>query len=181
MNATTPEVPAVAGARGVGSVERDFDLLYQAHYQGLVAMAYALLGDLGEAQDVVQEAFCRAWRRWDTITGYEHPVAWVRRVAMNLASSRWRHLRAAGRHLRRERMVNVPPLEPDRVVLVAALRTLPADQRRALVLHHLVDLPVAEVARELGVSAGTVKSWLHRGRAALAARLGAVEEVTGDD
>jgi RNA polymerase sigma-70 factor (ECF subfamily) len=182
MNATTPEVPAAAGAGGAESVERDFDPFYQAHYPGLVAMAYALLGDLGEAQDVVQEAFCRAWRRWDTINGYEHPVAWVRRVAMNLASSRWRHLRAARRHLRRERAVDVPPLEPDHVVVVAALRTLPADLRRALVLHHLVDLPVAEVARELGVPVGTVKSWLHRGRAALAARLSdAVEEVAGDD
>src|SRR4029078_7135197 len=100
---------------------------HHAHYPCLVAMSYSLLGDLGEAQDVVQEAFCRAWRRWDTITGYEPQVAWVRRVAMNLASSRWRHLRAAGRHLRRERMMNVPPLEPDHVVLVAALRTLPAD------------------------------------------------------
>jgi RNA polymerase sigma-70 factor (ECF subfamily) len=181
MNATTPEVPA-ATAGAAGRAGADFDLLYQAHYQGLVAMAYALLGDLAEAQDVVQEAFCRAWRRWDTITGYEYPVAWVRRVAMNLASSRWRHLRAAGRHLRRERAVDVPPLEPDHVALVAALRTLPADQRRALVLHHLVDLPVTEVAREMGVPAGTVKSWLHRGRAALAARLGeTVEEVGGDD
>src|SRR4029078_8076674 len=92
---------------------------HHAHYPCLVAMSYALLGDLAEAQDVVQEAFCRAWRRWDTIIGYEHPGAVVGRVALNLATSRWRHLRAAARHLRRERMVDVPPLEPDHVALVA--------------------------------------------------------------
>jgi RNA polymerase sigma-70 factor (ECF subfamily) len=67
--------------------------------------------------------------------------------------------------------VDVPPLGPDHVALVAALRRLSPDQRRAIVLHHLVDLPVAEVAHELQVAVGTVKSWLHRGRAALAAEL----------
>ena len=56
-------------------------------------------------------------------------------------------------------------------MLVAALRTLPVGQRRAVVLYHLVDLPVDQIAAELGVAVGTVKSWLHRGRAALAAQL----------
>jgi RNA polymerase sigma-70 factor (ECF subfamily) len=183
MNATTPEVPASTGTVGMaGTATADFDGFYRTHYPGLVAAAYALLGDLAEAQDVVQEAFCRTWRRWDTVIGYDNPVAWVRRVALNLANSRWRHLRVVGRHASRERALEVPPLEPDHVALVAALRTLPADQRRALVLHHLVDLPVTAVADEMGVAVGTVKSWLHRGRAALAARLGdAVEEVSGDD
>jgi RNA polymerase sigma-70 factor (ECF subfamily) len=184
MNATTPEVPpAPAGAGGAGGAAvAGFDEFYRAHHPGLVAMAYALVGDLPEAQDLVQEAFCRAWRRWDTIVGYDSPAAWVRRVAANLASSRWRHLRVARGHQRRERAVDVPGLEPDHVALVAALRTLPDDQRRVLVLHHLVDLPVTEVAADLGVPVGTVKSWLHRGRAALAARLGdAFEGVNGDD
>jgi RNA polymerase sigma-70 factor (ECF subfamily) len=58
------------------------------------------------------------------------------------------------------------------VALVAALATLPANHRRALVLHYLADLPVDEIAERERVAAGTVKSWLHRGRAALAARLG---------
>ena len=62
---------------------------------------------------------------------------------------------------------------------MTALRTLPADQRQALVLHHIVDLPVAEVAHEMGVAVGTVKSWLHRGRAALAAQL--AEEAIGHE
>jgi RNA polymerase sigma-70 factor (ECF subfamily) len=160
-----PAPPAVTGAKA------DFDALYQARYGDVVAMLHALVGDLGEAQDLAQEAFCRAWQRWRAVSAYEEPLLWIRRVAMNLATSRWRRLRVARAHLRRERPVDVPALEPDHVALVAALRRLPADQRRAVVLHHVMDLPVAEVAHELQVAVGTVKSWLHRGRAALAAQL----------
>jgi RNA polymerase sigma-70 factor (ECF subfamily) len=159
------------------SAGADFDELYQARYLDVVATVHALVGDLGEAQELAQEAFCRAWQRWGRVSRYDDPAAWVRRVAMNLAMSRWRRLAVARRHLlRREPPPPSPTLEPDHVVLVAALRTLPADQRRAIVLHHLVDLPVGEVAAELGVPAGTVKSWLHRGRVALAAYLSETEE-----
>lgn len=149
----------------------DFDELYQAHYGNVVAMAYALTGDLAEAQDLAQEAFCRAWQRWRRVAGYEDPVAWVRRVVANLSTSRWRRLAAARRYLRKERVDHVPALDSDHVALVAALRTLPETQRQAIVLHHLADLPVSAVAHELGVADGTVKSWLHRGRAALATQL----------
>lgn len=62
--------------------------------------------------------------------------------------------------------------EPDHVALVEALASLPAAQRRAMVLRYLADLPVAEIADREGVPEGTVRSWLHRGRATLAARLG---------
>jgi RNA polymerase sigma-70 factor, ECF subfamily len=149
----------------------EFDELYQAHYGDLVAMLHALTGDLGEAQDLAQEAFCRAWQRWSSLAAYDNPVAWIRRVALNLANSRWRRLRVAERYLRRERSMVVPPLHPDHVALMTALRRLPADHRRALVLHHVMDLPIADVAHELGVAIGTVKSWLHRGRIAMAAQL----------
>ena len=57
------------------------------------------------------------------------------------------------------------------MLLVTALRKLPVQQRHAVVLYHLVDLPVDQIADEMGVAVGTVKSWLHRGRAALAAQL----------
>jgi RNA polymerase sigma-70 factor (ECF subfamily) len=149
----------------------DFDGLYQASFGDVVAMVYALTGDLADAQDLAQEAFCRAWQRWERISTYDDPLAWVRRVAANLATSRWRRLATAARHLHRERRPEAPPLGPDHVALVTALRSLPERQRRAVVLHHLLDLPVAEVARELEVAPGTIKSWLHRGRVALAVQL----------
>jgi RNA polymerase sigma-70 factor, ECF subfamily len=156
----------------------EFDAFYEAHYRDVTAMAYALTGDLAEAEDVTQEAFCRAWQRWHSIVHYEHPGAWVRRVVANLAVSRWRRLRTAAKYLSRSRLHDTPALDPAHVAVVTALRTLPRDQAHALVLHHMVDLPVAEVAREMGVAVGTVKSWLHRGRAAMATRLGdETEEV----
>lgn len=149
----------------------DFDALYEARFGDVVAMAYALTGDLAESHDLAQEAFCRAWQQWSKLAHYDDPLAWVRRVVANLANSRWRRLRVVRKHVRRERPGEVPPLGPDHVALVSALRTLPESQRRAVVLHYLLDLPVAEVAHELGVAAGTVKSWLHRSRASLAAQL----------
>jgi RNA polymerase sigma-70 factor (ECF subfamily) len=153
----------------------DFDQLYHSQYGNVVAMAYALTGDLAEAQDLAQEAFCRAWQRWRTVSGYDEPLAWVRRVVANLATSRWRRLAVARRQLRREPERHVPALGPERVALVAALRRLPVTHRQAVALHYLADLPVAEVARELGVPEGTVKSWLHRSRTALAAHLTTAE------
>jgi RNA polymerase sigma-70 factor (ECF subfamily) len=151
----------------------DFDELYAAHFADLTVQLYAYFGDRQEAQDVVQEAFCRALARWSTVSRYDDPVAWVRRVAWNLAVSKWRRARTALGFLRRQRAVE-PRVEgpsPERVALVAALATLPDVLRRAMVLHYLADLPIAEIAEREGVPQGTVKSWLHRGRAALAAQL----------
>jgi RNA polymerase sigma-70 factor, ECF subfamily len=159
----------------------DFDQLYQAHYGRVLAIAYALSADAEAAQDLTQEAFCRAWQRWHRIGAYDDPVAWIRRVITNLAASRWRRLAIARKYLHRHLPAQSAPLDPDHVAVIAALRELPVPQRQAVVLHHLVDLPVADVAHELGVPEGTVKSWLHRGRAALAARLAdPATEVTSD-
>lgn len=150
----------------------DFDDLYAAHFGDVTLQLYSYLGDWQQAEDVVQEAFCRALARWRQISRYDDPVAWVRRVAWNLATSHWRRQRTALAFLRRK----VAPGHaaepgPDRVVLIDALASLPAVQRRAMVLHYLADLPIAEIAGREGVAEGTVKSWLHRGRATLAAYL----------
>ncbi|GIH09678.1 hypothetical protein Rhe02_77450 [Rhizocola hellebori] len=157
---------------GATTTAIDFDGFYLAHYGETVAMAYGFTADLAESQDIAQEAFSRAWQRWKVISHYEQPVSWVRRVATNLAHSRWRKLKLASAYLMRQRAEDLPDLSPDHVDLVVALRTLPPVQRKAVVLHYLVDLPVGQIAEELGVSDGTVKSWLHRGRHALAAELG---------
>ncbi|GGQ67331.1 RNA polymerase sigma factor [Couchioplanes azureus] len=159
-----------------------FDELYAAHYADLVVQLYAYFGDRQEAQDVVQEAFCRALARWRTVSRYDDPVSWVRRVAWNLAVSGWRRRRTALNFLRRQRTGEdrVDGPGPERVALVAALATLPATQRRAMVLHYLADLTIAEIAAREGAAEGTVKSWLHRARTALAAELNAgptTEEV----
>jgi RNA polymerase sigma-70 factor (ECF subfamily) len=153
--------------------ERDqgFDELYAVHFVALTTQLYAYFGDRQEAQDVVQEAFCRALVRWREISAYEEPVAWVRRVAWNLATSNVRHSRVAAAFRRRHKPEHVQPPTPDRVALVSALKRLPDKQRQAVVLHYLADLPIADIATQLEVPVGTVKSWLSRGRAALAGEL----------
>ena len=148
-----------------------FDEFYAAHFRPLTVQLFAYTGDMAAAQDVVQEAFCRALSRWKRIAGMDDPAGWVRRVAWNLATSRWRRARTAMAFARRHREEHVAAPSPDRVALARALSTLPERQRRAVILHYLADLPISDIAGQEGVAEGTVKSWLHRGRAALAAQL----------
>lgn len=149
----------------------DFDALYGGHYTSLTTQLFAYFGDRQEAQDVVQEAFCRALARWKQISTYDDPVAWVRRVAWNLATSNVRRLRVAATFRRRQQAEYAPPPNPDRVALFAALKTLPPRQRQATVMHYLADVPIGDIATAMDVSVGTVKSWLHRARTALATEL----------
>src|SRR6185369_12418184 len=149
------------------AVAEEFSRLYAAHYVSLTTQLYAYLGDRQEAQDVVQEAFCRALTHWQRLRDYDDPVAWVRRVAWNLATSHNRRARVAAAFRRRHRPEHEQPPGPERVALVAALRELPERQRHAIVLHYLADLPVGDIADVMHAPEGTVKVWLHRGRAAL--------------
>ncbi|MFC4104754.1 SigE family RNA polymerase sigma factor [Micromonospora zhanjiangensis] len=169
-----PPPPVAAGGvpEADGAAEPiEFDAFYHAHFRALTVQLCAYTGDLAQAQDVVQEAFCRAFSRWERVARFDDPVAWVRRVAWNLATSRWRRLRTAQRYLRTQRVEHVAGPTADRVDLTAALANLPATHRRAVVLHHLADMSVAEIALQEGVAEGAVKSWLHRGRVGLAAQL----------
>ena len=150
---------------------RDFGRFYAEQFAALCKQIYAYTGDAAEAQDLVQEAFVRAWTRWGTVSHYDRPAAWVRQVAWRLAISRRRRTSTALAFVRRQREQHAPPPGPEHVTLVTALATLPERQRRAVILHYLADLSVAEIATEEKVAAGTVKSWLHRGRTALAAEL----------
>jgi RNA polymerase sigma-70 factor (ECF subfamily) len=153
------------------SEPRDFAEFYAATFHNLTVQLYAHTGDLADAQDVVQEAFCRALPRWSWLSAYDDPAAWVRKVAWNLATNHWRRTRRmlalTLRH--REEPADGPSL--DRIELVRALAKLPVRQRQAVVLHYLADAPVSEIAQLTGASEGTVKSWLHRARSALAVHL----------
>ncbi|NES16343.1 sigma-70 family RNA polymerase sigma factor [Micromonospora sp. PPF5-17] len=153
--------------------------LYAGSFRRLVVQLYAVTGDLSEAQEAVQEAFTRALAAPGRFARLDNPEAWLRRVAVNVARSRHRRRRVLDRLLLR---IGPPPAvadrSPEHLALLAAMRELPEGQRQALALHYLVDLPVDEIATTLGVSAGTVKSRLSRGRQALAALL-AETGVTG--
>jgi RNA polymerase sigma-70 factor (sigma-E family) len=149
-----------------------FAAFYAGSYRRLLGQLFAVTGDLAEAENVLQEAYARAFARWSRVGDYELPEAWVRRVAINLAAMAERSLRRRARALLRLGPPPVvPELGPEAIDLRDALRALPLGQRQAIVLHHLVGLPVEEVARELRVAPGTVKSRLARGRAAMAGSL----------
>lgn len=178
----TGAVPALAGGASVRGLDAEaFDALYAGSFRRLVAQIYAMCGNLAEAQDCVQEAFVRAWDRRRVLDIEQSPEAWVRTVAYRLAVSRWRRAQRALRPPDRSQ-VKEGPLEPDasRIALIRALQQLPADQRRAIVLHHLCDVPVRDIATETGVPVGTVKARLSRGRAALASLLTDPGEVSTD-
>jgi RNA polymerase sigma-70 factor (ECF subfamily) len=149
----------------------DFDDFYAATARRVIRHAYALTGNIADAQDVAQEAFARAWQRWDSVRACDSPEAWVRRVATNLATSRFRRDRTARAAAHQLIARDVPEISPDTVALIAGLRRLPERQRVVLVLHYLADLPVGQIAAELRCPVGSVKAWLSRGRDALAAAL----------
>lgn len=146
----------------------DFDAFYAAAAPGMVRALVPLTRDLAEAEDVAQEAYERAWLRWSTVRSCSSPEAWVRTVARHLAVSRWRRLRnASTAWARRGPAPVVPEVDMAYLGLLAALKELPQKQRVAIVLHHLVDLPVAQVATETGASVSAVKKQLARGRSTL--------------
>ncbi|MEU1751858.1 SigE family RNA polymerase sigma factor [Micromonospora matsumotoense] len=149
--------------------EQSFDEFYRSTSARTLRYGHAVAGDHGEAQDLVQEAYARAWRQWGRLAGHPAPEAWLRLVVSRLAADRFRRLRSWRTAISRAGPPeDVRPPGEDTVLLVAALRQLPANQRQALALHYLFDMPVEEIAREARVPSGTVKSWLSRGRSRLA-------------
>ncbi|MEY9893846.1 RNA polymerase sigma-70 factor (ECF subfamily) [Catenulispora sp. MAP5-51] len=148
----------------------DFAGFYTASATRVVGYLYVVLGSLAEAEDAAQEAYTRAWLRWSRVRGYDDPEAWVRTVGFRVAMSAWRKTRnrLSAHRTSGGSSVHVPDLSPDRLVVVDALRRIPAEQRRALVLFHMLGLTVTEISDETGAPVGTVKARLSRGRKALA-------------
>lgn len=102
--------------------DRGFEEFYRATRQRVVTFLYAMSGDRIEAQDAAQEAYVRAWQRWSTISEYDDPEAWVRKVGYRLCINRWRKARnrlVANRRHGADAVVGPP--SDDTVALVAAL------------------------------------------------------------
>jgi RNA polymerase sigma-70 factor (ECF subfamily) len=148
-----------------------FERFYATELARLVPMLHALTGDRGLAEDLAHEALDRAHRHWATVGSYDRPGAWVRRVALNLASNAARRTRRERAALRRVPTGGHVELTAADERLWALVRELPDQQRAAVVLHYVEDRPIADVATVLEVSDGTVKTHLSRARATLAARL----------
>jgi RNA polymerase sigma-70 factor (sigma-E family) len=150
----------------------DFDRFVAQHGDGLVRTAYLIVFDLVEAEDLVQETLFKVARRWPKVRRMDHPLAYARRILVNLALDG-----SAGRSRRRAELSNsvsgrdpVAPVAPTFDAhddLYRALAELPPRQRAVLVLRYFNDLTEAQTADVLGFSPGTVKSNASRGLARL--------------
>lgn len=146
--------------------DEDLALFCQREYPGLVGALSFYCGDRYVAEEIAQEALARGCRDWRRLRAMEHPGAWVRRVAFNLAKSRRRRSfaerRATERVAGRSRVAHQVPDEASAVSVRQAVAALPHRQKAVLILHYFEDLTFAEVATVLEWPEGTVKSLAHR-------------------
>jgi RNA polymerase sigma-70 factor (sigma-E family) len=153
----------------VDHLTAEFADFYASSRDDCLRAVYASVGDRQEAEDLVAEAFAKAWARWATVTRHPAPRAWVVRTALNARISRWR---------RRQREIVVPDAAPDgaddgyldsvvdRNLMTKVLR-LPNRQRQVVALRLFLDLDTAQTADVLGIAAGTVTAHLARAIATL--------------
>ncbi|MET9690850.1 RNA polymerase sigma factor SigM [Streptomyces sp. NPDC006514] len=180
-------------ARHVAGDPEAFGEIVRRHRDRLWAVALRTLGDREEAADAVQDALMSAYRAAHTFRGESAVTTWLHRITVNACLDRAR--KAASRRTaplddtdRLERLLEPhesaeAPAERQDLhrQLLAALSTLPADQRAALVLVDMQGYPVAEAARILDVPTGTVKSRCARGRAKLVPLLTHLRTNAGDN
>ena len=143
--------------------------LYDASYGRLVLQLFALCGDVADAEDAVQEAFVKAIGQGRAFDRVSNPEAWLRTTALNHQRNTWRHAKVVRRFMAAPPGRQTPTeIGPNHVAVVQALAEIDADQRHVIVLHYLADRGIEQIAHELGIPEGTVKSRLSRGRERLA-------------
>lgn len=145
-----------------GSREEEFTAFVNVAGGPLRQTAYLLCGDAGRADELSQEALLRVWTHWDSARSGE-PLAYARRVLVNLRIDAWRRSRRDASRPRDEPQPDPALAVARRDQIVRALRRLPPQQRRAVVLRHLLDLSESQTATDLGTSVGAVKSNTSRG------------------
>ena len=163
-------------AHGMAEADLAIRAMYDTEYRSLVRMSAVLLGDVASAEEIVQDSFIAVHAAWRGLRDIDKGVHYLRRTVMNRSRSLLRHRVVVDKHM--------PASEPDmpsaeqvaiaalqRAAVVAALRTLPARQREALVLKFYLGLSEAEVAAAMRISEGAVKSHTARAKAALRSRL----------
>ncbi len=162
--------------------DADFSAYMAARQPALYRTAYLLAGDHASAEDLLQNAFAKLYLSWDRIRDREALDGYVRRVMVNENNSLWRRA-----WKRREHSTDTMPetgttdAYDDGMggVLWSFVQTLPPKQRAVVVLRYYEQLSEAEIAEELGISPGTVKSQASRALAALRAR--APRSLTSDE
>ncbi|MDQ1696113.1 MAG: hypothetical protein QOJ03_1466 [Frankiaceae bacterium] len=156
---------------------------YQREWRPAVALAYALCADRAIAEEVAQESLIVAFDKWATISAYDVPGAWLRRVVARKATSvvrrRVAEAKALTRWGQRERPSTMPmPAEDHEVWGIVA--KLPRRQAQVIALHYLEDLDAKRIATILDCGEATVRVHLHRGRRTLAQQLGGLDVGEGE-
>ncbi len=148
--------------------EVEFERWYEAEHARLVRSLCVTAPSFDLATDCADEAFSRAYAKWDQVSGMENSTGWTYRVAVNVLRRRQRRRAMERRFLSRGRVEHVaePPI-PD-VDLWAAVRELPERQRLAVALRYVAGLKEADVAQVMGVRAGTAAATLSKARTRLA-------------
>ena len=151
--------------------------MYEANALDLIRMAYVLLDDRAAAEDVVHEAFCGLYRRWDRLQDRDSGLYYLRASVLNGCRSALRH-----RAVRHKTLLTAPPPAEsaesvvlsgeDRAEVNAALVRLPRRQREVLVLRFYLELSDEQIARVMGIGQSTIRSTAHRALQALGRVLG---------
>ena len=163
-----------------GTDSRSFAAFYRAEYRPVLAFAASLCRDVHAAEDLTQDAFIAAQRRWDSLRGFDRPDLWVRRAVTNRSVSRWRRMTSDQNRVRRLARLRQPegesPVPEDDVWRL--VRALPARQAQVVALTYLEDRSISDVAAVLGIGVETAKTHLQRGKAALARAIRGDEQST---
>jgi len=153
-----------------------FEAFFRDYYDETVRAVALAIGSRDRAEEVVQEAFAKAYSRWRLVRMMDRPGAWLYVVALNAERTRWRRERKDGS------APAVQTCEPDRtgtvltsVLLRDAIDRLSPRQRAAVVLRYAADLTVGEIALAMDCAEGTVKATLHQALRALRVDLGGDE------
>jgi RNA polymerase sigma-70 factor (sigma-E family) len=141
----------------------EFQEFYQASRDACLRAVLASVDDRELAEDLVAEAFTRAWMSWHQVSRHPSPAAWVVRTALNTRVSWWRRRRREialdGGHEVADTTAGDPPVDP---ALLTALRRLPRRQREVIALRVFLDLDTRSTANVLGMAPGTVTAHLSR-------------------
>jgi RNA polymerase sigma-70 factor, ECF subfamily len=156
-----------------------FEALVRPEVNRLLRLAGAIVGNVSDARDVVQDTLTIAWQRNSTLREVDRFQAWLTRILVNEArhalKRRGRRQVIEERALMRQAAGDSPRTLEDNVVsqdlLERAFERLDAKQRTLLVLHHLEERPVPEIAYVMSIRPGTVKSQLWSARKALSAAI----------
>ncbi|MDY7101445.1 MAG: sigma-70 family RNA polymerase sigma factor [Actinomycetota bacterium] len=157
-------------------VVEDFEVFFRREQRGLVALAFALTGSRGAAEDIAQEALVAASRRWGHVSQLDSPIGWTRRVVANRSTSLIRR-RASEARAKARLALRGGPTEPapsmasENEHLWALVRRLPKRQAQVIALRAVHGLSLREVADTIGISKATAQTHLERARATLAHQL----------